>query len=85
MDDIGVVKTADHVDNGVHFTDVGQELVAQALAFGCAFYKSCNVHELDNGRSGFFRVIHFSELVQTRVRNRHYAYIWVNGTERIIG
>ena len=85
MDDIGVVKTADHVYDGIHLTDIGEELVAQSFAFGCAFYKSRNVHELDHGRGGFFRVINFSQLVQPYVRNRHYAYIGVNGAEWVVG
>jgi len=29
---VGVLETADHVDHGVHFADVRQELVAEAFS-----------------------------------------------------
>ena len=54
MNDIGVVKTAYYMNNGVHFTDVGKKLVAQTFTFGGSLYQTCNVHELDDGRGGFF-------------------------------
>ena len=31
MDDVAVIKTADYVQNGIYFADMGQELVAKSL------------------------------------------------------
>ena len=31
MDDVAVIKTADYVQNGIYFADMGQELVAESL------------------------------------------------------
>ena len=84
MDDVLVLKAAYHVDDGVHFPDVAQELVAQTFALGCAFYQSGDVHELQGSRGELVRLVHFSQLVQTCVRHRDDAYIFFNGAERIV-
>lgn len=34
MDHVGILEAAYHMDDGVHLTDIGQELVSQALALG---------------------------------------------------
>ncbi len=31
MDDIGILKTADHMYNRIHLADIGKELVAKPL------------------------------------------------------
>ena len=36
MGDVGVLEAAQDVDDGIDFADVGEELVAQALALGSA-------------------------------------------------
>ena len=53
VDDIWILKASDNVNNGVYLTDVGKELVSKSLSFGCTFYKTCDVHELDNCRCYF--------------------------------
>ena len=56
----------------------------KSLSFGCTFYKTCDVNELDDSRCYFLGLIEIFELLQTLVRNRHDADIRVNGTERIV-
>jgi len=62
MDYVAVFKTADYVDDGVYLADVGKELVAQALALGCAFYQTCNVYKFNDGRSDFLRIVQSGKL-----------------------
>ena len=85
MDHIGVVKTADHMDDGVYLPDIGKELIAQAFALGGALYKSGDVHELDHRMGGLSGIVHGGELVQTGIRNGNHAHIGVNGAERVVG
>jgi hypothetical protein len=48
--DVLVVEAADHLDDGVDLADVGQELVAEALALARALDQAGDVDELDRGR-----------------------------------
>ncbi len=82
VDDIVVFKATDNVANGFGFTDVGQELVAQAFAFGRAFHQACNVHELHGGWQNTLRLNDLRELVQTRIGHWHDTGVWLDGAER---
>ena len=85
VNDVLVVKAADHVDDGVGLPDVGQELVAQALALAGALHQSGDVHEFDDRRGLLIRLIHLRQLVQPLVRHRYHAHVGVDGAERIVG
>ena len=47
MRDVTAFEAAQDVDDGVHLADVGEELVAEALALGRAADEAGNVDELD--------------------------------------
>ena len=85
MNDVLVVKAADHVDDGVGLPDVGQELVAQALALAGALHQSGDVHEFDDRRGLLIRLIHLRQLVQPLIWHRYHAHVGVDGAERIVG
>jgi hypothetical protein len=48
---IVIREGSQHEDNGIDFSDIGQELVAQAFAFACTFDETANVDDLYGGRS----------------------------------
>ena len=48
-DDIGIIKAADDVDDGVRVADVAEELVAETLALRRALDKTRDVHKFDRG------------------------------------
>ena len=73
------------MDDGVHLPDVGEELVAQALAFRGALYQAGNVHKLDGGGGELLRLVHFSQLVQAFVRHSHHAHVGLDGAEGVVG
>ncbi len=85
VDDVVVVKAADHVDDGVRLPDVGQKLVAQALALGGALHQTGDVHELDDRRGLLLGLVNFRQLVQPGVGHRHHAHVGVDGAEGIVG
>ena len=85
VDDVVVVKAADHMHDGVRLPDVGQKLVAQALALGSALHQTGDVHELDDRRGFLLGLVNFRQLVQTGVRHRDHAHVGVDGAEGIVG
>jgi hypothetical protein len=40
MNYVGIVKTAQNMQDGIGFTNIGQELIAQPLAFTRPFYEA---------------------------------------------
>ena len=56
VDDVRVLKKPDHVQDRVHFPNIGQELVSQALATGRTFDEPGDVHEATGGRDGLLRL-----------------------------
>lgn len=53
MDDVVIVKAAHHLHDGVHFTDIRQELVAQSGSFRGALDQAGNVHEFNERGDDF--------------------------------
>ena len=84
MDDIGVFKTAHHVDDGVGFADVRQELVAQPFALAGARDQPGNVDKLDDGGQHAFGFDDFGQLRQTRIGHLDDAHIGLNGAEGVV-
>ena len=82
VDHVFIVEAAHHVSDGVGFTDVGQEFVAQPFAFGGASDQAGNVHEFHGGGHDPLRADDGGEFVQTRVRHRYHAGVGFNGAER---
>ena len=83
--DILIVEAADHMDDGIGFPDVGQKLVAKPRALTGALHQTGDVHELNDRRGLFIRLIDLRQLVQPGVRHGHHAYVGVDGAERIVG
>ena len=54
MDHIVVVKTTDHMDDRVHFPDVGQKFVAKPLPLAGPLNQPGNIHEFHPGGDQFF-------------------------------
>lgn len=79
--DVVVVKAANHVDDGVDFADVGEELVAEALAFGCAFDEAGNVNELDSGGEDLFGSGNFGEDIKSGIGDADHSDVGFDGAE----
>ena len=84
MHHIGIVKAAHHVDDGIGLADVGEKLVAQSFASGRARHQPGNVDELDDGWLDALRLDDLRQLIHARIRHLYNAYVWFDGTERIV-
>ena len=73
------------MNDGVGTANVLQKLVAKPRALRRALHQARDVHELDDRRGLFVRLIHLRQLVQPLVRNGHHAHVGVDGTEGIVG
>ena len=62
MHDAVVVEAPQHMYDGVALADVGEELVAQALALACAFHEACNIDNVAHSRHDAAWVDEFGKL-----------------------
>ncbi len=85
MDDVGVIKNADDMADGVAFANMGEELVAEAFAFASAFDEAGDVDEFDRGGDDFFGTYGFGEFFEAMIGHFDDADIRVNGAEWIVG
>ena len=82
---VGVLEAADHVHDGVHLTDVGQELVAQPLTFAGTFDQTRDIDELDSRRHGPLRVHDLRQGIEARVGHLDDAGVRLDGGKGIVG
>ncbi len=50
MGDVVIIKAPQHMDDGIDFPDIGEELVAQPLTLGGPANKTGDIHKLKLGR-----------------------------------
>ena len=85
MQDVFVLKAAHDMDDGVHLADIGQKLVAQALALRRALDQARDIDEFDGRRRVFLRVVHLGEPVEAFVGHGDDADVGFDGAEGVIG
>jgi hypothetical protein len=85
VDDVAVLEAAGHEGHGVAVADVGQELVAQALALAGAAHQAGDVDEGDPGRDDLLGAGDLGQGVQARLGHGHFAGVRLDGAERIVG
>ena len=82
MDYVFIIEAAHHMGDGIGFTDIGEKLVAQALAFGGPGNQAGDIHKFHGGRHYPLRADNGGQLVQTQIRHRYHAGVGLNGAER---
>ena len=85
MGDVVIVEAAEHMQDGVTLTDVGEEFVAEAFALGRAFHKAGDIYYFNCGRYNRFRVAHLDESSQTVIGNGDDTHVGFDGAERKVG
>ena len=84
MNDVAVLEAAHDLDDRVGLANVGEELVAEALAFGRSFHKPGDVDELDDGRHDLLGLHDVRKPMQPVVRHLDHANVRLDGAERIV-
>jgi hypothetical protein len=81
---LAILKNANNVTNHLTFADMSEELIAETFAMGGTLDQTGNIDEFDRRGDDFRGLIQLSELIETRVRDRHDADIRLDGGEGII-
>ncbi|MNL33649.1 hypothetical protein D3C87_1555740 [compost metagenome] len=84
VDHVRILEAAHDVRDGVGFADIGQELVAQALALGRARHQAGDIDEFHRRRQDTLWLDDLSQLRKPRIRHFHDAHIGFDGAERIV-
>ena len=79
-----VLEAAQHMGDGVHFADIGEETVAQPLAARGAAHQPGDIDELQEGRLHAWRPREAGDFFQARVRNCDAPDIRLDRAERIV-
>ena len=82
---VGILKVAHDLADGVGLANVGQELVAQALALVGALHQTCDVDELDRSRHNAARVDDIGELLQAAIGHIDDTHVGVDRGKRVVG
>ena len=79
---IAIFKAAQHVRDGVCFTDVGEELIAETFALGSTFHETRDVYECHACRDDLLGACDVCERVEARIWHGDVAHIWFYRAER---
>ena len=85
MNDVIVVEAAQHMQDGVCLSDIGEELVSQSFSFASAFHQSGDVYDFDRSWDDTLRMFNFCQFVQAFVRYGDNTYVRLDRTERKVG
>ena len=85
MGDVVIFKATQHMGDGIAFADIGQKLVAEALALTGPFHETRNINECHPRRDNLFGRRNRRQFIKTRIRHSHIADIGFNRAKREIG
>ena len=85
MDDVVVLKATHDVDDGVHLTDIRQELVPQTFPLAGALHQAGDIDELHPRGDQLLAAAQIRELLQPGIRNRDHTGVRLNGAEGVVG
>ena len=77
-----IVKAAQHMNDGVAFTYVAQELVAQTLALAGTFYQTGYIHNLNGGGNYPARMNQLGQFGESLIRYGYCTYVGFDSAER---
>ena len=83
--DVGVLKVAHDLADGVGLADVCQELVAQALALVGTLHQASDVDKLDRSRHNAAGVNDVGELLQAAIGHIDDTHVGVDRGKRVVG
>ena len=83
--DVGILKAAQHIGDGIDLADMRQELVSEALALRCAANQARDIDECQARRNDLLALADRRQLVEPRIGHSDLADVRFDRAERIIG
>ncbi len=84
MRHVGILEAAHHMGDGIDLADIGEELVAEPLAFRSAAHETGDIDEGQPRRHDLHRLGELGQRLQPPIGHRDFADIRLDGAERII-
>src|SRR5262249_32621432 len=81
---IRIFKTAYHLHDRFHFTNMMKELIPESFACARAFDESGDVHKLDRRRCDLLRAGNLGDVLEARIGHGDNAHIGIDRAEGII-
>ena len=84
MNDVVILKTADHLDDRINLPDIGEKLISEACSFAGALYKSRDIHELNRCGNDTLGLVHLREDSKALVWHADHSNVRVDRAEGIV-
>ena len=84
MSNILAVKAAEHMENGIHSTNMGEESISQTSSLRSTLNQSSNICNLQNSIYNALWLEGIDQIIKTLIRNRNTSDIGVDSAERIV-
>ena len=84
MVDVAILKTADHLNDGIHLANMTEKLISQSLALARPFDQTCDIHKFDRRRDDFLGFRQLSQYVEPLIRHGHVALVRLDSAKWII-
>ncbi len=85
MDHVGRLEGPDHVADGAHLADGGQELVAEPLTLAGALHQTGDVDEGHRGVDHLLGSEDLGETLDPRIGDGHHSGVRLDRGERVVG
>lgn len=85
VNDVFILEATHHVDDGIDFSDIGEEFVAESFALTGTGDEPGDVDKFDGGGNDAIGFGDGAEGFEACVRHLHHSDVWVDGAERIVG
>ena len=85
VDDVLILETTDHMDEGIYLPYICQKFVPQSLSLTCTGYQSGNIHHLNRRGDQAGCINQFRKWFEPCIGHLNYTDIWIDGTEWIVG
>ena len=85
MLDVVIFETTQHMDDGIDFADIGEELVAESFTLGGTAHQAGNVDKTQLGFDNLGAATNFGDYMQARIGHCHRAHIGLDGAKGIVG
>ena len=85
MGDVAILKTAQHMGDGINLADIGEKLIAQPFTLRRAAHQTGNIDKAQARRNAIGRLGDVGQRIKPVIRHGDIADIRLNGAERKIG